>query len=72
MVLGGRKSETLNLVVCILLCVLDQVQEFPCNATGLKMVVGPKHVAVNLGCLHPAACVRSGDGSFIRLRNVIS
>jgi hypothetical protein len=25
----------------------------------------------NLGCLHPAACVRSGDGGFyIRLRNV--
>jgi hypothetical protein len=26
---------------------------------------------LNLGCLHPVACVRSGDGSFyIRLRNV--
>jgi hypothetical protein len=26
---------------------------------------------INLGCLHPVACVRSGDGDFyIRLRNV--
>jgi hypothetical protein len=26
---------------------------------------------LNLGCLHPVACVRSGDGGFcIRLRNV--
>jgi hypothetical protein len=26
---------------------------------------------INLGCLHPVACLRSGDGSFyIRLRNV--
>jgi hypothetical protein len=48
----------LNLVVCILLRVLDQVQGFPSNATlfqhcfrpgtGMKMVVRPKHVADNL------------------------
>jgi hypothetical protein len=25
---------------------------------------------LNLGCLHPVACVRSGDGGFIRLRKV--
>jgi hypothetical protein len=52
------KGKTLNLVVCILLRVLDQVHGFPSNATlfqyyhlqadGLKMVVRPKHVAFNL------------------------
>jgi hypothetical protein len=37
-----------------------------------KSKLGQYLTFLNLGCLHPVACVRSGDGGFyIRLRNVI-
>jgi hypothetical protein len=38
---------------------ITSLSSFSCNIT-----------YVNLGCLHPVACVRSDDGFFPRLRNV--
>jgi hypothetical protein len=43
------------------------------NSTPSSLSPGNRtQLSLNFGFLHPVACVRSGDGGFIRLRNAPS
>jgi hypothetical protein len=51
--------------------VKDEWMRLPISAMQTSVAWGNELRGLNLGCLHPVACVRSGDkGSYIRLRNV--